>query len=757
MSFLAEITPGIFRRLTFRHTSHSKNWRMWSNRLALILIGLSAVSGFATYAALSELPPFGDDPNIVIWLLNLDFVLLLLLVILIAQRLVGVWSGRKRGLAGSHLHVRLVYIFSLLAALPAIIMTIFSAFFFHYGVQAWFSQRVQTAVNESQAVAQAYLEEHKEVLRSDVMIMANDLNAQQGFLIGQDDAFDQKVMSTHSRLRNLPEAVVFNAGGDILSRSSLTFALGFEDVPSYAVRQAQGGDVVILRGGNADDRLRALVKLEAYRDAYLFVGRMIDPQVLSHLRATQEATDEYENLQTRYAGLRVTVIMIFVVVGFLLVLAAIWFGLMLARQLVQPITSFISTADRVRGGDYTARVSSHGKVQEFDYLALSFNRMTEQIEQQQSDLIDANRLLDGRRHFIEMVLSGVSSGVIGLGADGRINLANFSAANLLGRESSEIAGEFLVEIVPEFADILSRAYADNKHVQGELEVHSEDGAKRMFLVRIAVESSEDRERNAIVTFDDITALQSAQRKAAWSDVARRIAHEIKNPLTPIQLSAERLKRRYSKQIEDDKDVFEQCTDTIIRHVGDIGRMVDEFSSFARMPAPSLQDADLAQQAQEALFLQKQAYPAIEFSLEVQDGCDYSLQLDTGQIRQALTNLLQNAVDSVQARCAEDDGHSGQIDIVLGMSESAGGMALIVSDNGMGLPNNESAERLTEPYVTHKQKGTGLGLAIVKKVMEDHNGELLIGKAARLSDIKAWRDLGGASIAFLFPSSDQHKG
>lgn len=743
MSFLAEMMPNAFRRLVFMRTSHSKTWRHWSNRLALILICLSVVSGFATYAALSALPPFGDDPDAVIWLLNLDFVLLLLLAILIAQRLVGVWSGRKRGIAGSHLHVRLVFTFSMLVAAPAIIMTVFSALFFHYGVQTWFSQRVQTAVNESQAVAQAYLEEHKQVLRSDVLIMANDLNAQQGFLVGGSDAFNERVMNTHSELRGLPEAVVFNSQGDILSKASLTFALGFEEVPTYALRRADEGQVVITMGGN-DDRLRAIVKLDSYADAYLFVGRMIEPQVLSHLDATRKAVADYADLQSRYSGLQVTVISIFVLVGFLLVLAAIWFGLLLARQLVTPITSLVSTSDRVRGGDYTARVPEYGRVQEFDYLARSFNRMTEQIEGQQTELIEANRLLDRRRQFTETVLSGVSSGVIGLVERDQINIANFSAAGLLGVEPDSLAGRSILEVVPEFKDILAQAYDEQKNVQAEIEVILGGGTKHIFLLRIAVEVEG---RSAILTFDDITELQSAQRKAAWSDVARRIAHEIKNPLTPIQLSAERLKRRYLKQIADDKDVFEQCTDTIIRHVGDIGRMVDEFSSFARMPAPVPKVTDLSREAQDALFLQKQAYQDVAFSFEARGEGKPVANVDAQQLRQALTNLLQNSVDSVQARCAEDGKKDGRVDVLVSRLDDK--IFVMISDNGKGFPKDENIARLTEPYVTHKPKGTGLGLAIVKKIMEDHNGQLLLGKTSVFAGVDGWEDLGGASLALVF--------
>jgi len=748
---MAELSSTLFRRLFFLRTNHGQNWRLWSNRLALILIVLSLVSGIATYVALSEAPPFGDDPDIVFWLIHLDFVLLLSLVILIAQRIVGVWSGRKRGIAGSHLHVRLVYTFSILAAAPAVLMTIFSVIFFHYGVEAWFSQRVQTAVNESQAVAQAYLEEHKQVLRSDAIIMANDLSAQGGFIVDGNTEFDAKVMNTHSRLRNLPEALIFTRNGDILSRSRLTFVLGSEEIPFHILHQADDGDVVTMTSGN-DDRLRAIVKLSGFRDTYLFVGRLIDPKVLSHLEATQQAVDDYDHLQTQYSGLQVTVIMIFVVIGLLMLLAAIWFGLVLARQLVIPIRGLVSTADRVRGGDYKARVRKYGQVQEFDYLARSFNRMTVQIEEQQNALIDANRLLDDRRRFTEMVLSGVSSGVIGLGEDGCVNVANFSATQLLGYKWQDIAKKNIADVVPEFKEPLDKAYAESKNVQAEIDVIKEKGAKHIFLVRIAIESVENTGRGAILTFDDITELQSAQRKAAWSDVARRIAHEIKNPLTPIQLSAERLKKKYLNGVKshEEREVFEQCTDTIIRHVEDIGRMVDEFSSFARMPAPIFQEVDLLKEVHDALILQQQAYGGINFSLRPSQSVerDYIVNVDPQQVRQALVNLIQNAVDSVKVRCDSEGCQDGAIDILVACHEDHQ-VYVIISDNGRGLPKEEDITRLAEPYVTHKQKGTGLGLAIVKKIMEDHNGQLIIGAVNMFANIPEWKDLEGASVALVF--------
>ncbi len=716
-------------------------YRSWRTKAGILLVIASIVSGFLTYAALTKMPPLGDDPNIVIWLLNIDLIVLLLLVSLIARRILSVWSGRKKGIAGSHLHVRLVYIFSVLVAVPTITMTIFSVFFFHYGVQTWFSERVQTAINESQAVAESYFEEHKQVIRADTMAMANDLDRQAERLLLNEKNFS-KAIDTQAFFRNLSEAVVINKSGRVLGRSSLTFALEYEMPKDYALRQADQGDVVLMMG-EKQDRVRALVRLKNITDAYLFVGRMVDPQVLLHLNAAKLAIEDYDNLQSQYSGMQITVTMIFVVVGMLLLLAAIWSGLLLARQLVSPITELISAADRVRAGDLTSRVSDGERLEEFAYLARSFNRMTSQIQTQRDDLVEANRQIDSRRHFIESVLAGVSSGVIGVDNQGVINLANNSASKFLSKDIDDITGKYILDIIPELKDMLElvakrpKKILQRKMLQKEVPVLSSNAGKRIFLFNITIEMLEENKTGLILTFDDITELQSAQRKAAWSDVARRIAHEIKNPLTPIQLSAERLKRKYLQEITSDADSFEKCTDTIIKHVGDIGRMVDEFSSFARMPDSVMKLENLSKQIEESLILSKQAHTNIKFNL-IKNKEDIFANIDARQIQQIMTNLLQNSIDS----------NSDEIDILIGNYNDQTFIAL--TDNGSGFPKDEDISKLTEPYITHKPKGTGLGLAIVKKIMEDHDATLLLGASEWLSNQDNWKDMGGVCVILMFP-------
>jgi len=724
--------------------------RSWRTKVAVLLVLAAIVSGLATYAALTETPPFGNDPDLVVWLLNVDLVILFFLVSLIARRLVAVWSGRKRGIAGSHLHVRLVYIFSVLVAVPTIIMTVFSAVFFHFGVQAWFSQRVQTAINESQAVAQSYLEEHKAVIRADTLAMAGDIDRQTARFVLDEKALSG-VLDTQSFFRNLSEAVVIHSDGRVLGSSALSFSLEYETPSRYEMRQADFGDVVLVMGGE-HDRVRALVRLKSISDAYLFVGRMIDPQVLSHLSATQVAVEDYNSLQAQYSGMQVTVTLIFVVVGFLLLLAAIWAGLILSRELVVPIGALINAADRVRAGDLTHRVSESDALEEFAYLARSFNRMTSQIQEQRADLVDANMQIDRRRRLTETVLFGVSSAVLGVDHAGVVNMANNSAAKLLGCESADIVSTHILDVLPELGPILNDV-AENpkKMMQSEVSVQSSTEGRRIFLFRLSIEALEDNKAGLIITFDDITELQSAQRKAAWADVARRIAHEIKNPLTPIQLSAERLKRKYSSQITEGEDVFIQCTDTIIKHVGDIGRMVDEFSSFARMPESVLSEQNILEPVEESLFLSRQAHSGVKFNLIKAEEADLRVMFDSRQIRQVITNLLQNALDSI---LLSRGGEGGKIEILVG--EYKDDVFVALCDNGSGFPEDEDVSKLTDPYVTHKKKGTGLGLAIVKKIMDDHQGKLILGTPDWLSRQDEWDDLSGATVVLVFPNVSKGK-
>ena len=697
-----------------------------SRSVALFLTAAALASCVVTYVVLTRQ---STETNTVYALLNIDLVLLLSLGAVIARQIVSLWSERKRGIAGSRLHVRLVFIFSVLAATPAILIAIFSSIFFYFGVQAWFNDRVSTAVNESLAVAQAYLKEHQQVMRADVLAMANDLNRESASL-GESQTHFNQVMQTQSMLRNLPEAIVFRSDGTILARARLSFSLEMDRVEEGEIKKANEGDVVLITG-DSRDRIRALVRLDRFLDGYLYVGRLVDAGVLAHMQTAEKAVREYTTLEGRRSQLQISMTAMFMAVAFLLLLAAVWFGLAFSQQLVTPIGALIVAAERVRRGDLSARVPEEGKTEdEMAVLGRAFNRMTQQIESQRDALVAANRMLDDRRRFTETVLSGASSGIIGLDSDGVITLANVRAEELLrGTKPHSLVGTSLSSYFPELAGA-----EINQPLQIEYAVG--DGPRRTMLIRVTAEQGG---HGAVATIDDISALASAQRKAAWADVARRIAHEIKNPLTPIQLSAERLRRKYLPQIKDDPETFEKCTETIIRQVGDIGHMVTEFSAYARMPEPMKKTENIVAVCQDALVLQKEAHPDIRFGF-LSSSPVITANCDRSQLTQVITNLLQNAIDSIHDRQAQKPGE-GNVKIVVDMKGD--NVSLSVEDNGLGLPEKPKGQ-LLEPYVTTKKKGSGLGLAIVKKIMEDHGGNVLLDDSLH-QGVKS-----GAKAVIIFP-------
>jgi two-component system nitrogen regulation sensor histidine kinase NtrY len=709
-------------------------------KAALTLAVASILSGFSTYFILTRSPMVGPGPNTEVALLSLNLVLLLAFGAVVAKQLVEVWAQRRRGLAGSRLHVRLVVLFSLVAVTPTIVVAIFSYTLLSIGMESWFSDKVRTALSESRAVAQAYLEEHQQNIRTDALAMANDLDVNALRIMGNDALLDE-LIAKEVNVRSLTEAIIFDSvTSQILGRSALSFSLEFESPPQWALIKAQSGEAVILTSQN-EDRVRALVKVDGLPNAMLYVGRPVDPLVLSHVAATNAAVDQYEKLEGQRSGYQVSFILIFGVAALLLLLAAVWVGLTFATQISRRISGLVVAAEKVRGGDLSARVTEAHENDEFGSLSRAFNRMTDQLESQQSELVEANRQLDLRRRFTEAVLSGVSAGVLGLDEQGHIHLPNRSASTLLGIDSEALLGQKLGSVVPEMAPLIDEAlFSPERLIEGQIRVLTH-GRAMVLRVRISAEHGQGETRGFVVTFDDITELLAAQRKAAWSDVARRIAHEMKNPLTPIQLSAERLKRKYSREITSDRETFEICTDTIIRQVGDIGRMVDEFSSFARMPAPVMKRENLQDITRQAAFLQRNAHVDIGFEM-VLPADPVEISCDSRQISQALINLLQNAVDSVQGRQVAQAGagmpsEPGRIRITLGVED--GHTVLAVEDNGKGLPKT-NRESLTEPYVTTRTKGTGLGLAIVKKIMEDHAGELILEDAPS----------GGARVCLVFP-------
>ena len=708
-----------------------------SRRFALVIFVAAILSGLLTFAALSSTAGVRDSD--VEGLLYIDLVLMLVLGIVVVQRVVSMWAARKQGRAGSAMHVRMVMMFSLLAVTPAIMVAVFAALFMNFGVHAWFSDRVKTAIESSSVVANAYLQEHLENIRADTFAMANDINRSAANLANNQAAFN-KFISNQSAVRGLTEAIIVDGNGKILARSRFSMSIEFDLIPQDVLEKARAGEIVILTSPQ-DDRVRAIIKLDRFIETYLLVGRFIESQVIDHISTNSNAVQLYKSLEEKSGSIQITFVAIFMVVALLLLLAAVWIGMTIANQLIRPISGLITAAEKVSSGDLSVIVDTDTDMDELSTLSNAFNEMTEQIRGQQAGLIKMNRQIDERRRFTETVLAGVSAGVIGLDDDGRINLPNRSASDLLEINLSDTIGNKLIDVVPEMAPLVLKAFDSAERVaSGDVSLLI-GGKLKTLIVNVAAERLEGDIIGYVVTFDDITELQAAQRTAAWSGVARRIAHEIKNPLTPIQLAAERLKKRYLNQITDDPETFKTCTDTIIRQVEELGRMVDEFSSFARMPQAVLKNENISELCRQAIFLEKNRNPNISFEQHLPDG-DIILNCDARQVSRALTNVIKNAAESVSESMATDEDITGKVKISL-MHADGAPVKIIVEDNGLGLPL-ENMEQLTEPYVTTREKGTGLGLAIVRKIMEDHGGEISLSN----------RKDGGAKISLQFSSVDE---
>ncbi len=708
-------------------------------KLVVLLLIASVGAGVLTFLLTTGNTPFDFDDRSIAALLLADMVFVLSLIVLVGRRVVVVWMERRRGQAGARLHARLIGLFGLVAALPTIVVAGFSTILFEYGLRAWFSDQVSTAIRNSLQVAEAYMEEHSQTIGGDAIAMAQDINRAGATLLYSPQQL-QNFIGQQAAIRALSDAAVIDSNGNVYGRVELIFGLGLAlqpNIPAGALERAAQGELVVYPS-EVEGRVRAITRLRAFSDAYLIIGRLIDPRVIGHMDQTRGAYQLYTELEGERTDLQITFAMVFILVATLLLLSSIWVGLAFANRLSEPLRNLIVATEKVRGGDLGARVTE-GAVSgdEIDTLSRAFNRMTGQLESQQKALLSANVELDRRRGFIEAVLAGATAGVIGLDKNGCITVTNRFACELLKSDPEHLQGERLDEILPAISALLGEArLRPRRPAEDEIQITGALGEPRTLLVRAMVEMQPDEGSvlGYVITFDDITQLVSAQRKAAWADVARRIAHEIKNPLTPIQLAAERLKRRYLKEIESDPETFEICVDTIRRHVSEIGEMVSEFSSFARMPQPVFATEDLKSIVEEALFLLEEANPGVSFEKTLPEGA-VALLCDRKQIGRVLTNILQNAVDAIEGREGEDLP-PGRIGIVLEQEEEQ--IAIAVTDNGRGLPPNEK-HRLTEPYVTTRAKGTGLGLAIVKKIMEDHQGSISLEDNPE----------GGATVRLLF--------
>ncbi|MBI2737541.1 MAG: HAMP domain-containing protein [Rhodospirillales bacterium] len=706
--------------------------RLGGRAAAVSLAVLAMFAGAATYAWLAGFVPTAlNTRGWITGLLVADLVIAVALVALLAVRLTQLWLDRRRGAAGSRLHMRLVLVCSLFTITPTLIVTIILSLLV-INLTDFVVKPAQASYEAARAIGEPVRRAREEEILRDIGAVASSLQA-----IGIDAVRDKEATTgLLQRLidgRPIIEAIVVDADNGVLERALAPNAQGLKDpMPSAqalwrAVRQ--NGPVEI----QAPDGAYFVMQLFLGEPLFLVTGHSVDLRVVDYIKSIEFAGSFYSQIEQAMQRSQLLIFVICGAIALLMLLAAMWLAILFASRLTAPIGGLMAAAERVRGGDLSARVEEGPANDELGQLTRSFNRMASQIEQQRGDLIDANKELDTRRRLTDAVLAGVSAGVLSVDSTGIITRTNRSALELLALPEDGVVERPLTAVMPELAPLVEQAAErPDRLTQGQVEI-LQGGTRRILLVRISAAS----DAGSVVTFDDVTDLMSAQRMAAWGDVARRIAHEIKNPLTPIQLSAERLKRRYLKQIKEDPETFSICTDTIIRQVGDIGRMVDEFSSFARMPRPTVKPEDAKELCQQALFLQRQGNPEIRYVSTLPDR-PVPLICDRRQVSQVLTNILKNSAEAIEGR----EVVPGQVlppgEITLTLRDDDATVRIIVDDNGRGLPK-EGRERLTEPYMTTRSKGTGLGLAIVKKIMEDHGGHLALDD----------REGGGARISLVF--------
>lgn len=671
---------------------------------------------------LAASPPENDAirpaSTAILTVLSLNLILILVLAAIVGLRLLALLDARSVD-AGARLHLRFVTLFALAAVAPAVVVALFYGVLVNRGVENWFSERVQTVVENSATVARSYVEDQKRYIGEHVSLMAVDLNRAAPALGATPVTFGH-FLAYQAAYHDFPAAYLIDREGRVLARTEAVDAPPFRLPPESSFQAADEGDISV-PAFDSSDLMRALYRLSDYPDAYLYVARPVETGIINHLIEAEGSLISYREAAQSRARIQAIFALSYVETALLVLVGAVWLGMSAANAVSGPVARLVQAAGRVAGGDLDVRVDASRDPEELAVLSRAFNSMTHDLQAQQEALRRASDEAERRREFIETVLSEVSAGVIGLDEQGRISALNRQAAQLLALSGSSWEGAALSEVAPELAGVAGEAAAageaeDEVDVQRDKETH-----------RLRVRASRSDGGGLVLTFDDITRLVAAQRNAAWKDVARRIAHEIKNPLTPIQLSAERIRRKFRKDVpQADLETFDRCTDTIVRQVGDIGRMVDEFSAFARMPAPRFAPQDLVEIVRAQVFAQRVANPGIRF--ELADNLPATeVSADGRMLAQALTNILKNAAEAVTARLETTPKPEGRIRTRL---RQEGGYAIIeIEDNGVGLPERDR-DRLTEPYVTTREKGTGLGLAIVKRILEDHGGELTLTDASR---------------------------
>ncbi len=687
-----------------------------------IAVGLALLSATVTFLVLAGLTPIAPTHRVVVSVLLVDLCAALLLVAVIGREVWNILKARRRGRAGARLHVRIIGLFSVVAAVPAVLVAIVATVALDRGLAPWFSSRIESVIQNSLTVAQVYFTERAAIIRSEITAMAFDVSRAKPLFDSDRERFRQ-FLSGQARVRGLPLTLMVHSDLSVVEKAEIE-GVGDIGPPSEKGALASVNETEPQVGMFLETKsVAAVIKLRGYDDTYLYVARPLDPRVIDQLQATKASVAEFANLEQRRVGVQIAFALMYTVIALIVLLSAVWIGLNFANRLVAPIRRLIGAANLVSTGNLYVQVPVRRGEGDLSQLGELFNKMTHELRTQRDDLMRARDQIDSRRRFTEAVLAGASAGVIGVDSEGRISILNRSAEKLIGQSEAAATGRDLTEVMPELEPLFTEARSGiHRLVQGQITI-SREMRERNLSVRVTTEQAADEHHGYVVTLDDITDLVTAQRTSAWADIARRIAHEIKNPLTPIQLSAERLKRKYGKVITEDKAVFEQCTDTIVRQVDDIKRMVDEFSRFARMPKPVMTAEDMADTARQVVFLQRVGNPDIDIDIQT-EAEQMPAKFDRRLISQGLTNIIKNATEAIGAVPAEELGR-GRIQV--SVKREGGDIVVDVIDNGTGLPK-ENRNRLLEPYVTTREKGTGLGLAIVGRILEEHGGQMELSDA-----------------------------
>ncbi len=677
------------------------------------------------------------NQELLIGLLLVNFLIVLSLCYIILTKMAKLWIAKKKEAIGSKMQTRIVFMFSLLAIVPTLIMASFSVFFFIYGIQSWFDVKISKALDNSVSVAEAYMQEHAANLKADAYNMSKDLTRHSEQLMENKSDF-RKFLTAQSAWRGLADAVVFRKK-DILvaSDDTITFLVDLDKIRSQYLERADEGEMVLIQEN--DNKVKVLIKLNRYKDTYLLISRVVDPKVLGYIKSTKDSVQAYQSLKDNSLSLQFQFAAVFIGVSLILLLTAIWLGLVFSARVVAPIHQLIKATERVKSGDLTVTLQEGAKNDEIGTLFKAFNRMIGNLQRNQKQIYEVNNQVDERRRLIEAVFSGVTSGVLSLDEKKRVKVSNKASLSMLKIDRQKVTGRYIADVFPEVTLFFAKIKDfPSKIFQQQVDIKRE-GVIYNLLVRIVIEENASGVvEGYIVTIDNITNLVNAQRTAAWSDVARRIAHEIKNPLTPITLSAERIKKKYESVVPDDeKENFTRYIDTIIRHSENIELIVKEFSEFARMPQPTLKNDNFSELIKAVVFSEEVVNSDINYEIKMPEE-PVSFDFDKEQLSRVFQNLLKNAAESIKE--TENKKENPEISVLINVDKN---ISIQIIDNGKGFPP-ELINRITEPYVTTREKGTGLGLAIVKKILDDHMASFEISNILNKAG-----EVVGAKIAIVF--------